>query len=99
MIYQNNILNIKLMYSCCLLRISSANSAAIVKLQSFSDIEISLHCQDRYYMQLCSFKMRGVKRDERNFIIYNIFIYIITIYLVRKALKIGKRAKNNCITA
>ena len=44
-------------------------------------------------MQLCSFKMRGVKRDEKK-----IIIYIITIYLVRKALKIGKRAKNNCIT-
>ena len=25
-------------------------------------------------------------------------IYIITIYLVRKASKMGKRAKNNCIT-
>ena len=50
-------------------------------------------------MQLCSFKMRGVKRDERNFIIYNIFIYIITIYLVRKTTKTINRAKNNCITA
>ena len=49
-------------------------------------------------MQLCSFKMRGVKRDEKNFIIYILIIYIITIYLVRKAPKIGKRAKNNCIT-
>ena len=31
-VYQNNTLNINLMYSCCLLHISSANSAAIVKL-------------------------------------------------------------------
>ena len=54
-VYQNNTLNINLMYSCCLLRISSANSAAIVKLQLFSDIEISLHCQDKYYIQLCSY--------------------------------------------
>ena len=65
------------------------------------DIKISLHTIYGYaVMQLCSFKMRGVKRDEKNFIIYilSIIIYIITIYLVRKALKIGKRAKNNCIT-
>ena len=54
-VYQNNILNIKLMYSCFSLRISSANSAAVVKLQSFSEIEISLHCQDKYYIQLCSY--------------------------------------------
>ena len=54
-VYQNNPLNINLMYSCCLLHISSANSAAIVKLQSFSDIEISLHCQDKYYIQLYSY--------------------------------------------
>ena len=53
--YQNNTLNINLIYSCCLLHISSANSAAIVKLKSFSDIEISLHCQDKYYIQLCSY--------------------------------------------
>ena len=45
-------------------------------------------------MQLCSFKMRGVKRDEKKIIIY---IYKKTIYFVRKAPKIGKRAKNNCI--
>ena len=79
-VHQNNILNISLMYSCCLLHISSANSAAIVKLQSFSDIEISLHCQDRgvyAVIQLCSFKMRGMRRDERNFIIlYNIILYV-----------------------
>ncbi len=37
--YQNNILNIKLMCCCFSLRISSANSAAIVKLQSFSKVE------------------------------------------------------------
>ena len=37
------------------LHISSANSAAIVKLQSFSEIGISLHCQDKYYIQLCSY--------------------------------------------
>jgi hypothetical protein len=43
-VYQNNTLNINLMYSYCLLRISSANSAAIVKLQSFSKVELSLHC-------------------------------------------------------
>ena len=54
-VYQNNILNIKLMHSCFSLRISSANSAAIVKLQSFGEIEISLHCQDKYYIQLCSY--------------------------------------------
>ena len=54
-VYQNNILNIKLMCSCFSLRISSANSAAIVKLQSFSEIEISLHCQDKYYIKLCSY--------------------------------------------
>ena len=35
----NNTLNINLMYSCCLLHISSANSAAIVKRQSFSKVE------------------------------------------------------------
>ena len=71
-VYENNTLNINLMYSCCLLHICSANSAAIVKCQSFSKIEISLHCQDRglyTVIQLCSFKMRGVKRDEKNFII------------------------------
>ena len=54
-VYQNNPLNINLMHSCFSLLISSANSAAIVKLQSFSDIEISLHCQDKYYIQLCSY--------------------------------------------
>ena len=65
------------------------------------DIEISLHClvltiYGYTVMQLCSFKMRGVKREENKF--YYILIYIITIYLVRKTFKIGKRAKNNCIT-
>ena len=57
-VYQNNTLNINLMYSYCLLHICSANSAAIVKLQSFSEIEISLHCQDRglyTVIQLCSY--------------------------------------------
>ena len=57
-VYQNNTLNINLMYSCCLLHISSANSAAIVKRQSFSEIEISLHCQDIVLytvIQLCSY--------------------------------------------
>ena len=58
------------------------------------DVEISLHTIYGYaVMQLCSFKMRGVKRDEKNFI-----IYIITICLVRKVPRMGKRAKNNCIT-
>ena len=38
-VYQNNTLNINLMYSCCLLHISSANSAAIIKRQSFSKVE------------------------------------------------------------
>jgi hypothetical protein len=38
-VYQNNTLNINLMYSYCLLHISSANSAAIVKRQSFSKVE------------------------------------------------------------
>ena len=34
-------------------------------------IEISLHTICGYaVMQLCSFKMRGVKRDEKKFIIY-----------------------------
>ena len=57
----NNTLNINLIYSCCLLHISSANSAAIVKRQSFSEIEISLHCQDGgtiysyTVIQLCSY--------------------------------------------
>ena len=54
-VYQNNTLNINLMHPCFSLLISSANSAAIVKLQSFSEIEISLHCQDKYYIQLCSY--------------------------------------------
>ena len=36
----------------------------------YVDIEISLHVMYGYaVMQLCSFKMRGMKRDERNFII------------------------------
>ena len=56
-----------------------------------------------YDIRLCSyavmqFKMRGVIRDEKNFYYIYLIIYIITIYLVRKAPKIGKRAKNNCIT-
>ena len=38
--------------------------------------------------------MSGMKRDERNFIIYIIIIiYIITIYLVRKQTKAVNRAK------
>ena len=57
-VYQNNTLNINLIYSCCLLHISSANSAVIVKHQSFSKVELSLHCQDRglyTVIQLCSY--------------------------------------------
>ncbi len=38
-VYQNNALNINLMYSCCLLHICSSNSAAIVKRQSFGKVE------------------------------------------------------------
>ena len=47
-------------------------------------IEISLHTIYSYaVMQLCSFKMRGVKRDEKNFIIY-IYIYIYNNYIFSK---------------
>ena len=37
--YQNNILNIKLMYSRSFCTFIQQNSAAIVKLQSFSKVE------------------------------------------------------------
>ena len=42
-----------------------------------ADIEISLHTIYGYaVMQLCSFKMRGVKRDEKKllYLIYNNYI-------------------------
>lgn len=73
-IVKNNTLNIKLIYAYIFLRICSASSAAIVKRQSFDKIEISLYYQEERNMQLCSyavmqFFLRGVKRDERNFII------------------------------
>ena len=46
-VYQNNTLNINLMYSCCLLHISSANSAAIVKnanrLARLNNLYIAMH--------------------------------------------------------
>ena len=42
-------------------------------------------------MQLCSFKMRGMKRDEKKF--YYIIYNIITIYLVRKNYKDNKPGK------
>ena len=42
----------------------------------YADIEISLHIIYGYaVMQLCSFKMRGVKRDEEKIIIYIFYIY------------------------
>ena len=42
----------------------------------YIDMEISLHIIYGYaVMQLCSFKMRGVKRDEEKIIIYIFYIY------------------------
>ena len=49
----------------------------------YVDIEISLHClvltiYGYAVMQLCSFKMRGVKREENKFyyiLIYNNYIF------------------------
>ena len=44
-------------------------------------------------MQLCSFFLRGMKRDEKKFYyIYNNYIFS------KKATKIVNRVKNNCIT-
>ena len=101
-VYQNNILNIKLMYSCCLLRISSANSATIVNsnrlvILKFHYIVKTSTIYSYTVMQLCSFKMRGMIRDKRNFIIY-INIYNNYIFS-KKTTKTINRAKNNCITA
>ena len=77
-VYQNNALNINLMYSCCLLYISLANSAAIVKRQSFSKVELSLHCYalQRYSVTALQLKSSLCQNPKRKFIIYNIIYYI-----------------------
>ena len=60
-VYQNNALKINLIYSCCLLHTSSANSAAIVKRQSFSKVELSLHC---YALQRYSVTVKIIAMPE-----------------------------------
>ena len=100
-VFQNNILNINLMYSRSLAHLFSKTVWLSLKCQPSRRIEISLHCHKEDYMQLCSyavFFLRGMKRDEKKF--YYIYYNIYNNYIFsRKATKIVNRVKNNCITA
>ena len=102
-VYQNNPLNIKLMYSRSFAHLFSKTVRLPLNANRLIRLKISLHYKEEHYMQLCSYTViqfflrGGVWKGMKEILLYNILYnnYIFS----KKAIKIGKWAKNNCITA
>ena len=96
---QSNPLNINLMYSSCFCLFVQQTVRLLLnpnRLAGLKYLYITIKRTICSYavIQLCSFFLRGVKRDEKKFYyIYNNYIFS------KKATKSGKWAKKNCITA